>query len=280
MAYPIVDAPYGLKPTDLIGGQVFAGSTRNLPIQYGYATNIGYGDIVKLVRGFVNISAATTAFTGDATVGVFLGCSYTNPITKQKFFSQYWPAGTLAGDAVAIVCDDPDTIFKVAVCSAGTTMAGIGLPFIGQNAGLIQNAMNPNTGNSSVALLAQAAVAANAGFPARIVDIVRDTAIFTSAVGSSATTTITLTGSGLPNAIPLGCDVAYIAPNGQLVETGSFVAAAAAAGATSVTLNATIAVPGGIVAIPAASTIVFTQYQEALVKLNFGMHEYYAAAAV
>ena len=40
MAYPTVSAPYGLKPINLIGGQVFAGSTRELPIQYGYATNI------------------------------------------------------------------------------------------------------------------------------------------------------------------------------------------------------------------------------------------------
>jgi hypothetical protein len=28
MAYPVVNAPYGLKPINLIGGQVFAGSTR------------------------------------------------------------------------------------------------------------------------------------------------------------------------------------------------------------------------------------------------------------
>ena len=34
MAYPVVDAPYGLKPINLIGGQVFAGSTRELPITY------------------------------------------------------------------------------------------------------------------------------------------------------------------------------------------------------------------------------------------------------
>ena len=43
MAYPTVSAPYGFKPVNLIGGQVFAGSTRSLPIQYGYATNIFYG---------------------------------------------------------------------------------------------------------------------------------------------------------------------------------------------------------------------------------------------
>ena len=53
MAYPTVQAPYGLKPVNLIGGQVFAGSTREFPIQYGYATNIFYGDFVKIGRAHV-----------------------------------------------------------------------------------------------------------------------------------------------------------------------------------------------------------------------------------
>jgi hypothetical protein len=51
MAYPVIDAPYGLKPINLIGGQVFAGSTRMMEIASGYATNIFYGDLVKRVSG-------------------------------------------------------------------------------------------------------------------------------------------------------------------------------------------------------------------------------------
>jgi hypothetical protein len=39
MAYPTVDKPYGLKPVNLIGGQVFAGATRQMEIASGYATN-------------------------------------------------------------------------------------------------------------------------------------------------------------------------------------------------------------------------------------------------
>ena len=34
MAYPTVAAPYGLKPVNLIGGQVYTGSTRNLPVHW------------------------------------------------------------------------------------------------------------------------------------------------------------------------------------------------------------------------------------------------------
>jgi len=32
MAYPTVSAPYGLKPVNLIGGQVFAGATLSVVV--------------------------------------------------------------------------------------------------------------------------------------------------------------------------------------------------------------------------------------------------------
>jgi hypothetical protein len=95
MAFPTISGPYGLKPVNLIGGQVFAGSTRNVPVQYGYATNIFYGDFVAITRGFVTRLAVTdggsaaTGAAGYGAVGIFLGCSYTDPVTKQKRFSQY-----------------------------------------------------------------------------------------------------------------------------------------------------------------------------------------------
>jgi hypothetical protein len=277
MAYPVVSAPYGLKPINLIGGQVFAGSTRNYPIQYGYATNIFYGDIVNIIRGSIVDNADTTDSTGTGIVGVFLGCSYTNPTTKQKQFAQYWPAGTAAGDCQAIICDDPDTVFKVVMCSATTVIASAANAMLGQNFGLIQNAGNVNTGNSAVAALYSASTT-SADLALRVVGLVGETAIQTSVTGSSSSTTITC--SALPNALVVGTDVAYIAANGQLVQTGSYVSAAAAAGATSVTINSTIAVPGSVTAIPSASTILFTQFPEMLVKLNFGTHSYYTGAAV
>jgi hypothetical protein len=71
--------------------------------------------------------------------------------------------------------------------------------------------------------------------------------------------------------------VAYYASNGQLIQTGSFVTAAAAAGDTSVTINAAIDVPGSVTAIPSASTIVFTTFPELLVKLNVLTHGYYSS---
>jgi hypothetical protein len=277
MAYPTVQAPYGLKPINLIGGQVFAGSTRNYPIQYGYATNIFYGDIVNIIRGSIVDNADTTDSTGTGIVGVFLGCSYTNPTTKQKQFAQYWPAGTAAGDCEAIICDDPDTVFKVVMCSATTVIASASTAMLGQNFGLIQNAGNVNTGNSAVAALYSASTT-SADLALRVVGLVGETAVTTSVTGSSSSTTITC--SALPNALVVGTEVGYIAANGQYIQTGSYVSVAAAAGATSVTINSAIAVPGSVTAIPASSTIVFTQYPEMLVKLNFGTHSYYTATAV
>jgi hypothetical protein len=281
MSYPQVSAPYGLKPINLIGGQVFAGSTRNLPIQYGFGTNIFYGDFVVLSRGFITRAAVSTGTAANQVTGIFLGCSFTNPITKQKQFQQFWPAGTLAGDAEAVVCDDPDTVFKAVVCSGTTVVASGSLAMVGTNLSMIDNgtvASSLNTGNSANAVLAPTATPVTSILPVRCVGVVPDTAISVSALGSSSSTTITLTGTGLPAAIPVGTSVAYVAANGQLINTGSFVTAAAVAGATSVTINAQPTVLGSGANIPAASTIVFTQYPEILVKLNLLVHGYYSSA--
>jgi len=272
-----VTAPYGFLPINLIGGQVFAGSTRAYPIQYGYATDIFYGDFVKVVRGSLTRVSIGAATNSNAVTGVFFGCSYTDPVTKDKRYSQYWPASTLAGDAVAYVVDDPDAVFKAAVCSSGTTMASGAYAMIGTNLSAINNTGNANTGNSKNAILAPTATPVTSILPLRCVGVVPETSISYAATGSSSSTTITLTGSGAPAALPVGTSVAYYAANGQLIETGSFVTAAVAAGDTSVTINAAIDVPGSVTAIPAASSIVFTVYRELLVKLNVLTHGYYSS---
>ena len=276
MAYPVISAPYGLLPINLIGGQVFAGSTRSIPIIYGEATSIFYGDFVKVLRGTVQRQAVTTAGGAAGMVGIFLGCSYTNPVTKQKTFSQYWPGGTLAGDAVAIVCDDPDTVFKAAIVasSGSTTITSAAPAMVGQNLQGSDLAGSSNTGNSSNGLIIPAATTSSA-YVARVLAMVPDTAVSLGTATYTSISTATVTCSALPYALPVGTDVASIAANGQMIASGSYVATAAAAGATTVVLNAAPAT-----AFVASSTLVFTQYPEVLVKLNFGIHEYYTATAV
>ena len=275
MAYPVVNAPYGLKPINLIGGQVFAGSTREYPIPYGYSTSIFYGDIVGLTRGNVQRLSVSTGTAGTVT-GVFLGCSYTNPTTKQKQFAQYWPASTAAGDAVAIVCDDPDTVFKAVVCSSGTTVASGARAMIGQNLAMINNTGNVNTGDSANALLAPSDTPATTdALPVRVLGLVPDTVVTLGSATYTSISTATVTCSALPFALPVGTDVGSLATNGQYIPSGSFVDTAASAGATSFVLN-----QAPVAAFAASSTIVFAQYPELLVKLNFGQHQYYAATSI
>ena len=87
MAYPTVSGPYGFEPINLIGGQVFAGSTRLIPIASGSTTAIFYGDVVRLNTGGTLSKVSTTTTATDA-VGVFLGCQFTNATTKQLLQQQ------------------------------------------------------------------------------------------------------------------------------------------------------------------------------------------------
>ena len=274
MAYPTIDAPYGLKPVNLIGGQVFAGSTRMYNINYAYPTDIFYGDFVALSRGNLERISVSTGTVGTL-VGIFLGCTYTDPTTKQPRFSQYWPASTTAGDGLAYICDDPDTVFKAVVCSATTVVASGARAMIGQNLDCINNTGLTSTGNSRNALLAPTAtpLTNTAVTPIRVLGLVGETAVsLGTATFSSGTTTVTC--SALPFALPVGTDVGSLASNGQYIPSGSFVTTAANAGATSFVLN-----QAPSTAFAASSTLVFTQYPELLVKLNFGQHEYYAGTA-
>jgi hypothetical protein len=175
MAYPTISAPYGLKPVNLIGGQVFAGSTRLMEIASGYATNIFYGDLVKRVAtGTIEKDTGTTTATPN---GIFLGVSFTNASTGQVQQQQFYPASQAIATGTkifAVVADDPDTLFQVAVVSGTTVITGVGISAIGNNATLVQNAGSTTTGNSQVAILDSTGTSSS--LPIRIIDVVRDTA--------------------------------------------------------------------------------------------------------
>ena len=301
MAYPTIPAPYGFKPVSLIGGQFYAASTRQLPIQYNFGTNIYFGDMVAITRGYVTRvtmttgASATTGGAGYGQVGIFVGCTFTDPVSKQKRFSQYWPANTLAGDAFAYVTDDPDVLFKAVATTSTTsiTVGSISTPMIGLNfygsdysGSTAAVGGNINTGDSynGIAVASTPSYATTSTFPFRLVDLVRDTATATTATLTSGGGGTSLVTSALPAALPIGTEVGYLAANGQYIGTGSFVATAAAAGATAVTINAqaaTVSSPAGTsstgITIPANSTLVFTQYPEGLFKMNFGLNSYYNA---
>jgi len=176
MAYPTVSAPYGLKPVNLIGGQVFAGGTRLMQIASGYATSIFYGDLVKRIA-----DGTIQKDTGEATAtptGIFLGVQFTNGSTGQVQQQQFYPASQAikSGSQIfAVVADDPDTLFQVVSCNATTVVTAMGITAIGSNVALIQNAGSATTGNSAVAINTTT-LATTPALPIRIIDVVRDTA--------------------------------------------------------------------------------------------------------
>jgi hypothetical protein len=177
MAYPSVTSPYGLLPINLIGGQVFAGSTRQIPIATNSATAIFYGDVVKLLAsGTVGKDTGTDAAT---PVGVFLGCTYTDPVYGVTF-RQFYPGTTSISDITAYVLDDPDALFKVAVC-AGTnsnTVSYLTQAAVGSNVKLANGANNTGstiTGNSRVGV--DSTEGTTSTWPIRVVDVVHETTI-------------------------------------------------------------------------------------------------------
>ena len=181
MAYPTVDKPYGLRPINLIGGQVFAGATRQRRIASG-ASSIGFGDPVIFVDdGTVAVSTSTTAAPVTGFAGVFLGCQFVSAVTGQPTFAQAWVSGTAVKAntfITAFVCEDPDQLFQVAVVTGTTvvsTTSGLTYTNINNNVALVANTLNTVTYDSQQGILLSSA-AVTATLPLRIVDLVPDTA--------------------------------------------------------------------------------------------------------
>jgi hypothetical protein len=181
MAYPTIDKPYGLKPINLIGGQVFAGATRQRRIASG-ASSIGFGDPVIFVNdGTVAVSTSTTTAPATGFAGVFLGCQFVSSVTGQPTFSQAWISGTSVKAntfITAFVCEDPDQLFQVAVVTGTTvvsTTSGLTYTNINNNVALVANTLNTVSYDSQQAILLSSAAVTDT-LPIRIVDLVPDTA--------------------------------------------------------------------------------------------------------
>ena len=135
------------------------GSTRKVPIASNYGTGLFYGDVVQYKNdGAIIITTLqndTSAVAG--VIGVFMGCSFTDPNTGQLTFRQNYPSSTVASDIEAYVCDDPNVLFKVVNCTSASADGATGglLPAyvsranaISCNAELVLNTGLTSTGNS------------------------------------------------------------------------------------------------------------------------------------
>ena len=157
-------SPMGAEPVGTLSASgSFSGKVRHIKIASGYATSIFYGDFVKMVAaGVVEKDTGTSTLT---PVGVFMGCAFTDPNTKQKTFSQIWPASTVAADAVAYVMDDPDAVFRMQSDEALVQSD------LGNNVGVVQTAGSTDIGRSKNALDGSTAATTNT-LPLRIVEFV------------------------------------------------------------------------------------------------------------
>jgi hypothetical protein len=125
MAYPAVPAPYGFRPVNSVDGKPYAGATRQLRIsptqQNGFspvtADPLFYGDVVEF-EAYANATNGSrlVRYTGTGygvPYGVFVGCTFINPVTKQPTWSQFYPGPAAAPDAIAYIVDDPMALYKV-----------------------------------------------------------------------------------------------------------------------------------------------------------------------
>lgn len=277
MAYPTVDKPYGYKPVNLIGGQPFAGSTRMYSVGYNNSAAIFYGDPVTLSGGNLVIPTLPVNSTAaNNTIGIFLGCYFTNPATKQRLYSQYLPANTLAGDITAIVADDPDIVLRCAVTAlAGSTVISsantinIGSNLVG-NSSVTGSTATGNSANGVIA--ATAAGASTAGF--RVLQLATDTQVSYGGtyVSGTGTTSLGVSGLAVGTVLPIGTEVFNVVFGG-LQYTGSFLTSSSTVTTTGTT---TLTVTASTTAVSGSVAVVVTP--EVLVKLNFGVHRYNIAA--
>ena len=179
--------PYGLKAVNHVGGTPYAGSTRLLPIASGYASNLFNGQVVQIeTDGTIGLVGTF----GDGVIGVFVGCTYTDPNTQQLTFNNMWPTGLVAADAKAYVIDDPDVVYMAQADGAVTQED------LGQNTGFAADQTTSTgvliNGNSTSAVSATTAV--TAALPFRIVDFVD---IPTSTVGDAFTDVLVKFNAGI-----------------------------------------------------------------------------------
>ena len=180
MAYPTVDAPYGLQPINSVDGKPYAGATRLLPIASTYNTAIFNGDIVRIAAGG-NIEKSTvtvdsTTAAANNTYGVFMGVQYVNA-QGQTVQAQYYPGNAAATSAFAYVVDDPMAAFKVAVTFSGNaTVTTVNQSIVGTNMSVRQGTGSTITGDSAVSVYATNAEGNAAALPVRVVEVVPETA--------------------------------------------------------------------------------------------------------
>ena len=170
--------PHGASPVGSLVSCAYNAKVTHYKIKNAFGTSIFYGDFVKFGDDNPNTTIQKDTGTTSATpIGVFLGCAYTDPTTKQFTTNNFYPASTAADDIVAYVASDPFLIMQMQSDEALTQ------DDLGKNVAIVQTAGSTTIGRSRNAVDGSTAATTNT-LPLKISDYVDGP---DSAVGDSFT---------------------------------------------------------------------------------------------
>jgi len=159
-------SPMGARPMGSLVSCAYNAKITHYKINNAYATDIFYGDFVKWADNNPNTTIQKdTGTTSMTPIGVFLGCSYTDPSTGQTTFNQYYPASTAADDIMAYVASDPFLIMQMQSDEA------LDQDDLGKNVAVVQTAGSTSIGTSKNAVDGSTANTTNT-LPLKIIDFV------------------------------------------------------------------------------------------------------------
>ena len=190
-------SPMGARPVGSLVSAAYNAKITHYKINNAYGTDIFYGDFVKWADNNPNTTIQKdTGTTAMTPIGVFLGCSYTDPSTGQTTFNQYYPASTAADDIMAYVASDPFLVMQMQSDEALTQ------DDLGKNVAVVQTAGSTAIGTSKNAIDGSTANTTNT-LPLKIIDFVEGP---DSAIGDAKTDVLVMfnVGHQLLNATGIG----------------------------------------------------------------------------
>jgi len=158
--------PHGATPVGSLVSCAYNAKVTHYKIKNAYGTSIFFGDVVKWADDNPNTTITKdTGTTACTPIGIFLGCAYTDPTTKQFTPNQYFPASIAADDIVAYVASDPFLIMQMQ-CDGAADQDDLG-----KNCAIVQTAGSTAIGRSKVAVDIST-VATTSTLPVKIIDFV------------------------------------------------------------------------------------------------------------
>ena len=171
-------APMGARPVGSLVSCAYNAKISHYKIKNAYGTAIFYGDFVKWGDDNPNTTIQKdTGTTACTPIGVFLGCSYTDPSTGQFTTNNQFPASTAASDIVAYVASDPFLVMQM------QSDESLSQDDLGKNVAVVQTAGSTSIGVSKNAVDGSTAATTNT-LPLKLVDFVDGP---DSAIGDSFT---------------------------------------------------------------------------------------------